>query len=71
MADKPFELRVEPDKSSAFALSLYRVPARGENANGSGEECHAVVWVHGTPMRAVMDQVRRSQRAMRCLLAIE
>jgi len=57
MADKPFELRVEPDKASAYALTLYRTPARGENANGSGKDWQAVVRVQGTPMRAVMDQI--------------
>jgi hypothetical protein len=57
MSSKPFELRVEPDRSGDYGLALFRLPARGESRNGSGDGWQIVARVHGTPMRAVMDQV--------------
>ena len=57
MTQKPFELRVVLDQRQDYGLSLYRMPARGENVNGSGHDWRQVVFIHGTPMRAVMDQV--------------
>lgn len=57
MSKKPFELRVEPDKSQDYGLALYRMPARGEHLNGSAQEWQLVVRVRGTAMRAVIDQI--------------
>ena len=57
MSNKPFELRVVADQPQEYGLSLCRMPARGENVNGSGHDWRQVVNIHGTPMRAVMDQI--------------
>ena len=57
MSNKPFELRVVADQPQEYGLSLYRMPARGENENGSGHDWRQVAFIHGTPMRAVMDQI--------------
>jgi hypothetical protein len=57
MSNKTFELRVVLDQPQEYGLSLFRMPARGENVNGSGHDWHLVAHVHGTPMRAVMDQI--------------
>lgn len=38
-------------------MALFRLPARGESLNGSGDGWQLVARVHGTPMRAVMDQI--------------
>lgn len=57
MSSKPFELRVEPDRSGDYGLSLFRLPARGETRNGSGDGWQLVARVQGMPMRSVMDQV--------------
>jgi len=57
MADKPFELRVIPDGLSDYWLALYEMPARTRNLEGNSHEWRLVVRVHGTPMRAVIDQV--------------
>jgi len=57
MINKPFELRVEANGNGDYGLALFRVPARGETANGEHSELQLVIRVHGTPMRAVMDQV--------------
>lgn len=57
MISRPFELRVEVETSGDYGLALYRQPARGESLNGSGDGWQLVVRVHGTPMRAVMDQI--------------
>jgi len=57
MSDRPFELRVEPERSQDYGLALYRMPARGEHLNGSANEWQLVVRIRGTPMRAVMDQI--------------
>jgi hypothetical protein len=56
MGSKPFELRVVAEPED-YGLALYRMPARGEAVNGSGHDWHSVASVHGTPMRAVMDQI--------------
>lgn len=57
MSSKPFELRVVADQREDYGLSLYRMPARGENVNGLEYEWRQVVGIHGTPMRAVMDHI--------------
>lgn len=57
MSNKPFELRIVLDQPQDYGLSLYRMPSRGENVNGSGHDWRQVVNIHGTPMRAVMDQI--------------
>lgn len=57
MNSRPFELRVEVDPSGDYGLALFRQPARGESLNGSGDGWQLVSRVHGTPMRAVMDQI--------------
>jgi hypothetical protein len=57
MSNKPFELRIVTESPEDYGLSLYRMPARGESPNGSGHDWRQVVSVHGTPMRAVMDQI--------------
>jgi hypothetical protein len=57
MSDKTFELRVETNQPQDYGLALYRMPARGESVNGSGHDWQRVVSVHGTPMRAIMDQI--------------
>lgn len=57
MSNKPFELRVYTNQPQDYGLSLHRMPARGENVNGSGHDWQQVASVHGTPMRAVMDQI--------------
>lgn len=54
---KPFELRVDAQHGLDYGLSLYRLPARGESLNGSGDGWQLVARVHGTPMRAVLDQI--------------
>lgn len=57
MSSKPFELRVEPGPSGDYGLALFRLPARGEGTNGAGDAWQIVARIHGTPMRAVMDQI--------------
>jgi DNA-binding LacI/PurR family transcriptional regulator len=57
MSNKPFELRIVLDQPQDYGVSLYRMPARGENVNGSGHDWRQVVNIQGTPMRAVMDQI--------------
>lgn len=57
MSDKPFELRVVLDQPQEYGLALYRIPARGENVNGSGHDWRQVVGIQGMPMKAVMDQI--------------
>lgn len=57
MSGKPFELRVAAEPSGEFGLALYRLPARGESLNGSGDGWQLVSRIRGTPMRAVMDQI--------------
>lgn len=57
MSSKPFELRVVLDQPQDYGLSLYRIPARGESVNGTGQDWRQVVSIRGTPMRAVMDQI--------------
>jgi hypothetical protein len=57
MISKTFELRVVTDQPEDYGLALYRMPARGESVNGSAHDWQQVVSVHGTPMRAVMDQI--------------
>jgi hypothetical protein len=57
MSSKPFELRVETNGSDEYGLALYREPARGERRDQNAAERELVVRVHGTPLRAVMDQV--------------
>ena len=58
MASKPFELRVETNRDNGdYGLALFRLPARGDSANGTDHELQLVTRVHGTPMRAVMDQI--------------
>jgi hypothetical protein len=57
MSKKPFELRVEPGKTTDYGLVLYRLPARGEDADESDNGWQFVVRVAGVPMRAVVDQV--------------
>lgn len=57
MSNRPFELRVEDEQSGDYGLALYRQPARGESLNGSGDGWQLVARIHGTPMRAVMDQI--------------
>jgi hypothetical protein len=55
MTRKSFELRVEPETGD-YALALYRLPARGEDA-GESDGWQFVVRVEGVPMRAVVEQV--------------
>lgn len=57
MTNKPFELRIVLDKPQDYGLALFRMPARGESINGTGQDWRQVVNIHGTPMRAVMDQI--------------
>ena len=57
MSSRTFELRVEVEQTGDYGLALYRLPARGESRNGSGDGWQLVARVHGTPMRAVMDQI--------------
>jgi len=57
MAEKPFELRVVPDKSSDYWLALYEMPARSKHLDGNSSDWRLVVRVRGTPMRAVIDQI--------------
>jgi hypothetical protein len=57
MSKKPFELRVEANGNGDYGLALFREPARGESSNGQHSELQLVIRVHGTPMRAVMDQI--------------
>lgn len=57
MSGKPFELRVVADKSTDYALILYRMPARSHRLNRDGSDWQPVVRVRGTPMKAVMDQI--------------
>ena len=62
MSNKPFELRVEADKSTDYGLMLYRKPARGEEPNSDGKDWQLVVRIRGVPMRAVMDQILNTIR---------
>jgi hypothetical protein len=57
MADRPFELRVQANGDAHYGLALFQKPQRLRNANGLPEIPKMVVKVHGTPMKAVMDQV--------------
>jgi hypothetical protein len=57
MTNKPFELRIVLDQPQDYGLALFRMPARGESINGTGRDWRQVVSIHGTPMRAVMDQI--------------
>ena len=57
MSSKPFELRIFSAEQDDYGLALYRIPARGENGNGAARDWQLVVRIHGTPMRAVMDQI--------------
>jgi len=57
MGNKTFELRVVADQPQDYGLSLFRMPARGESLNGSGHDWQQIVSIHGTPMRAVIDQI--------------
>jgi hypothetical protein len=57
MQTKPFELRIEPGESHDYGIALFRMPARGEPRNGTGDGWQLVVRIDGTPMRAVIDQV--------------
>jgi hypothetical protein len=57
MSKKPFELRVEANGNGDYGLALFREPARGESPNGQHSEPQLVIRIHGTPMRAVMDQI--------------
>jgi hypothetical protein len=56
MSSKPFELRVEPEKSHEYALALYRIPARGNHVNGSKDQWQLVARIRGTPLRSILDQ---------------
>ena len=60
MTTKTFELRVVAEQSQDYGLALYRMPSRGEHVNGSGHDWRQIVSIHGTPMRAVMDQILSS-----------
>jgi hypothetical protein len=60
MSSRPFELRVVTNSPEDYGISLYRMPARGESRNSSGHDWRQVVSVHGTPMRAIMDQILSS-----------
>ena len=57
MSSKPFELRIEPEKSKDYALALYRMPVRGVRLNGSIAEPRLIARIRGTPMQAIIDQV--------------
>jgi len=57
MSDRPFELRVEPDKAGGYALALYRRSAQGGQSGDSESSWQRVVRIRGTSMHAVMDQV--------------
>ena len=56
MTRKSFELRVEPNATD-YGLALYRLPARGEDADESDDGWQFVVRLEGVPMRAVVEQV--------------
>ncbi|NLE59168.1 MAG: hypothetical protein GX616_12465 [Planctomycetes bacterium] len=67
--EKPFELRVVPLAGGDYGVALFqerhgtavptRRPKRTENANGptSPTKWEQVVWIRGTPFRAIVDQV--------------
>jgi hypothetical protein len=57
MGDSPFELRVLADGAGGYALALFQKPQRDRDANGKATNWHMVVKVHGTPLKAVIDQV--------------
>ena len=58
MPIKPFELRVEANGSGDYGLALFRTPPRVDAKGSDSEhELQLVVRIHGTPMRAVMDQI--------------
>lgn len=57
MADEVFELRVQPNGESQYALALFQKPHRAQDRNGKAEEWHPVARVHGQPMKAVLDQI--------------
>ena len=57
MSDKPFELRVVPEKSPGYWLALYEMPARSRNLEGNGQDWQLIVRIRGTPMKAIVDQI--------------
>ena len=57
MSDKPFELRVVPEKPPGYWLALYEMPARSRNLEGNGQDWQLIVRVRGIPMKAVVDQI--------------
>lgn len=57
MNSKTFELRVITYPRGDYGLSLFRMPSRRDNVNGTAEDWQLVVSVHGGPMRSVIDQV--------------
>jgi hypothetical protein len=57
MSRKPFELRVEANGNGDYGIALFREAARGESMSGEEADPQLVIRVHGTPMRAVMDQI--------------
>ena len=59
---KPFELRVDSGQDTDYGLVLYRLPARGEDADEGDNGWQFVVRVEGVPMRAVVEQVMATIR---------
>lgn len=57
MADRPFELRVMANGVAQYGLALFQKSQRDRDANGQPEVPKMVVKLHGTPMKAVLDQV--------------
>lgn len=65
MADRPFELRVMVNGDAQYGLALFQKSQRDRDANGQPEVPKMVVKLHGTPMKAVLDQVLTGHQAGR------
>lgn len=57
MAERPFELRVMVNGDAHYGLALFQKPQRDRDPSGKPDVPRMVVKVHGTPMKAVLDQV--------------
>ncbi len=58
MAERPFELRGMADGNAQYGRALFQKSQRGDrDAGWRSEVPKMVVKVHGTPMKAVLDQV--------------
>jgi hypothetical protein len=57
MGSNPFELRVMANGDAHYGLALFQHPQRGRDSGDALDAPKMVVKVHGTPMKAVLDQI--------------